>query len=414
MSDAPRAAARRSFDPAVPLLVLLVAALHAFHAARELVPIHDSFYTYVNFHVFYSHWLYEGELVEWYPYGALGLPAPLQLVISFTPLQYLVGFAGALLGARDTLSLYALSVFGEHALFAAGAYLCARRLFPSRASAVAIGVAAAGSVVWWTQGWFELRFFYLLPLVLACALDFLDTRRPSRFWLTGAACVAWTMGNMPYFAGVWALVLVLVLGAPLVAARSAWRSLLAPAPSNLLAMALFAVPAAALVYVGAHAFDGVVMREEGRYPGTGAVPLNVFLTYGGNAEIGALVRGALRGWPVQLPWGTGMDTSAYVGLLPLAACALALVRERSRLWIGMLVAAVVLVLLSFGGAVAKLAYHVPGVSLFRHIGLVYGLVKCLAILGAGFGLEGLWRLRAAGRGRAAAAGVAAAAAVACA
>ena len=46
-----------------------------------------------------------------------------------------------------------------------------------------------------------------------------------------------------------------------------------------------------------------------------------------------------------------------------------------------------LVTLSFGGPVAMLTYYFPGMSLYRHIGLVFGQVRIFLLFAAGFGID---------------------------
>jgi hypothetical protein len=379
---------RRGFDPTLPIAWLALFAFQWPWLRADVVPIHDTFYNFINFHVFYSHFVLERELVHWYPYSALGQPAAIQQVISFTPTDYAVALVGALLRVRDTMLLFKIAVIVEQMVYVLGVVLLARRVFRAPATALLLGIAAAGSVVWYAQLWFELRLFYLLPFVLHGVVGFLEEpARGERLWLAALACVAWGFGNPPYFASVWAVVLLLVLAGPLLAKRSAWAWLPPRSWRSALAFGAFVAGAGLFAYFGLRSLDGVMLREEGRDPTTGAVPLAVFLTYGGVAELPALLRGVLAGWPPQLPWGSGIDTSAYVGLLPLVAIGLALARERSGLFLGTLAALAFVVAFSFGGLVSKAAYHLPTFSGYRHIGLVYGLAKALAIFAAGFGIE---------------------------
>jgi hypothetical protein len=379
---------RRGFDPVLPIAWLALFAFQWPWLRADLVPIHDTFYNFINFHVYYSHFFLERELVHWYPYSALGQPSAIQQVISFTPVDYAVALAGALLRIRDTMLLFKISVLAEQMVYVLGVVLLARRAFASRATALLLGVAAAGSVVWYAQLWFELRLFYLLPLVLYCVIGFLqEPARSERLWYAGLVCVAWGFGNPPYFASLWAVVLLLVLAAPLVAQRSAWRAIVPRSRRSVVACAAFLGSAALFAYFGLRSLDDVMLREEGRDPTTGAVPLAVFLTYGGIAKLPAVIRGVLTGWPPQLPFGSGIDTSVYVGLLPLLALGLAVVRERAALFFGTLAAVAFVVAFSLGGRVSTVAYHLPTFDGYRHIGLVYGLVKVLALFAAGFGVE---------------------------
>ncbi len=388
---AERESRRRRLDLGLALLVLFVVALNLPYLDARILPLHDSFYSFVNFQIFYNEFFFERDLAHWYPYCGYGLPADLQQLISLTPMSYVVGLAGALVRATDTLLLFKLSVVGEQLVYVIGTYLLARRLFASRATALALGVAAAGTLVWYAQLWFELRFFYLLPVILYCVVTFLERRRSEWLWLAGIACVAWSMGNVPYFVPLWGFVLLICVAGAAWRYQGEWSRLFARTGPNLLL--LFALGFGVVVYVhfAFHALDFLVMHVTGRDPLTTEVDLETFRTYGGNADLFTVARSFLLGWPIHLPWGSGADNSAYIGLLPLAGVGMAFAFERSRLFLGIGAALIALVWLSLGGIFTTLVYYLPTLSQYRHVGLVYGLVKALAIIAAGYGIERLWR-----------------------
>lgn len=374
--------------------LLFVALLNLPWLAPDVVPIHDTFYNFTNFQIYYSHFFLTGELVQWYPYGALGLPADYQQLISLSPMNYLLGAIGALLRVRDALLLFKLAAIGEQMLFVLGTWLFARRLFESRATAIALGLAAGGTVVWYAQQWFELRIFYLLPLLLWFFRSFVDTQRPELLWLACLTAIAWAIGNVPYFVPLWSLVLAIVCAAPVIGYGRTWKDLFAPRASNWLLLAAFGAMAGIYVYSALHSIEFLAMRDLGRDPVTGLVDLETFRTWGGNADLGVVASSLLAAWPQQFPWGAGVDNSFYVGLLPVFGVAIAIAtRERNVTFLGLVAATIVLVGMSLGGIVATLAFYLPGMAQYRHVGLVYGLVKALLIVAAGFGLERLWRWR---------------------
>jgi hypothetical protein len=383
---------RRRLDLGLASLVLFVLALNVPYLDARILPLHDTFYSFVNFHIFYNEFFFERDLAHWFPYSGYGISAGLQQLISLSPMSYVVGLAGALVRAPDTLLLFKLSVIGEQLVYVIGTYLLSRRLFSSRATALALGVAAAGTLVWYAQLWFELRFFYMLPLILFCVVSFLAQQRSEWLWLAGIACVAWSMGSVPYFVPLWSLVLLLCVAGVALRYQGEWSRLVARTGPNLLLFA-FVFGAAVYVYVAFHALDSLVMHMAGRDPLTTEVDLETFRTYGGNADLPTVARSFLLGWPTHLPWGSGADNSAYIGLLPLVGVGLAVAFERSRLFLGIGTALIALVWLSLGGIFTTVVYYLPTLSQYRHVGLVYGLVKALGIIAAGFGIERLWSRR---------------------
>ena len=382
-----------ALDLDLALALAFVVALNLPQLASRVVPIHDTFYNFANFQIFYSEFFLHGDLASWFPYGSYGLQSDYEQLISLGPFSYLAGVVGVLLRVEDALLLFKLSVLGEQIAFVYGVYLFSRRLFATRATALVLALSAAGTTVWYAQQWWDLRIYYLLPLVLYFVVGFLEERRPERFWLAGVTGVAWAVGNLPYLICLWLLVLLLVAGVTARGYRSLAAALLTPSRANLLALALFAAAAASYVFLLLHALDYASLEVPNRDPISGKVDLENFRSYGGNGNLVIVANSLLFGWPLHLPWGSRADNSVYLGLLPLLGLVLALARERSRLFVGLMSAAVVLAVLSLGGALATMAYHVPGLSYFRHVGLVYGLVKVLLLLASGYGIERFWSLR---------------------
>jgi hypothetical protein len=382
-----------ALDLRLALVLLFLLALNLPYFDGRLVPIHDTFYNFANFHVFYSEFSSHGVLASWYPYGTFGLPSDFEQAASLSAFSYLAGALGAVFGVRDALWLFKLATLGELVALAAGVYLLARRLFASPDTALALGVAAAGSAVWTVQQWWDLRLYYLLPMVLYFVVRFRESRRPEHFWLAGATGVAWALGTTPYAVPLQALVVLLVVAVTLgrELPRSA-RSLASPTRAGLIALAVFAAAAFAYVYFVPHALDHVGLHAPDRDPVTGKVSLKTFRTYGGNANMVIVANALLFGWPLQFQWGSAFDNSFYLGLVPLVGLAIALTRERSRVFLGLLVAAVALILLSFGGLFTTLVYYLPGMAYYRHVALVYGLVKVLLLMASGYGIERLWTL----------------------
>ena len=392
MSGAAARSRGRSFDVDLLLLALLVVAFNLPHFGARVVPINDTFYNFANFQIFYSDLFYHGELARWFPYASFGIPSDYEQIISLAPSNYFVGLGGWLLGATDTLLLFKLAVVLEQLVFVFGVLLVSRLLFRSRATPVLLGIAAAGTTLWYAQQWWDLRIYYLLPLLLYFWFSFLETRRPELLWRAGLVGVAWSVGNLAYLIPLWGLVLVVIAAATVRDVRGTLAALLAPTRANLVWFALFAAAASVYAYFTLHAFDLTVVHASARDPLTGEVSSEVFRGYGGKANLVVVLNALFFGWPVHLPWGSKADNSVYLGLVPLVGLSVAVVRERSRNFVALMVAALVLVWFSFGGVFAALAYHLPGFSYYRHVGLVFGLVKVLLLLASGYGIERLWSL----------------------
>lgn len=372
------------------LLCALVVALNLPQLRPAVVPINDTFYTFANFHVFYSELVTHGGLARWLPYEGFGVQSDYEQLIALGPASYAVALVGWAVGAQDALRLFQWSVVLEQIVFVFGVFVFARHRFAMRATALVLGIGAAGTTVWYAQQWWDLRIYYLLPLVLHFTLRFVEERRASMLWFAGLVGVAWSIGNLPYLVPLWLLTLAVV---GLVAARepaALMRAVVVPSRENLVAFAAFAAAAAILGAFLAGALDNVVLHAPSRDPITGQVKADTFRSFGGQGNLVIVLNALLFGWPVHLPWGSWADNSAYLGLLPLAGLAIGVARERSRTFLSLVGAALLLGWLSFGGAFTRFAYYLPGLAYFRHVGLVFGVVKVLLLLAAGYGLERLW------------------------
>lgn len=375
----------RGIDLAIAL-ACAVAANAAYLDAR-VVPINDTLYDFANFQLFYGELFFHGDLARWYPYGTYGLQADYEQITSLAPMSYLLGAIGVLLRVSDAALLFKLAAIGEQLLFVFGTWRLAGRLFPTRATVLALSIAAAGTTVWYAQQWWDLRIYALLPLLLSFLFAFVETRRARDLWLAGLVGVAWSLGGLPYWIPVWVATLAIVGGVAVTDWRATVRALARSGRADWLLFAGFAIASAAYAWFVLHALDGTVLRAIDRDPLTGKVDLENFRTYGGNANLVVVANALLFGWPLHLPWGSGADNSVYLGLLPVLGLAVAVVRERSRIFLALMAGALALVWLAMGGVFTELVYHVPGFAYFRHVGLTFGIVKVLLLVASGFGLE---------------------------
>src|SRR6266508_2476552 len=164
------------------LAVLVVLASNLPYWSRTILPLHDTLYAYEGFHVAYRELFYYGHLPHWAPFAAYGMPAGLFQTMLFTPSSYLVGLIGLLLRSRDTLLLFNVAMLVDQVILVTGLYFLGRRLYARRSAIVLVCVAAAGSSVWYTQAHFNVRIYYLLPLLIHELLRFVETRQALRLW----------------------------------------------------------------------------------------------------------------------------------------------------------------------------------------------------------------------------------------
>jgi hypothetical protein len=362
--------------------LLVATAVFAPYWPAAVLPFHDSIHQYQFFHFAYSHVREFGEIPLWVPYGSYGVAAALFQLANLTPASYLVGAVGVVIGAANTLQLFKLTVFLEVVLYGVGLLLFARAAYDHPLSRWLVVLGGLLSLSWLFQPHFNFLAFYLYPYILLFLIAYVRTGDPGRLWLAAGVLLASMIGTAPYFAPLHALVFtIMVVVAFLTGAR-------APLERNsrrwLLRWeaALAAALGATLLLMAGLSTEDIVTLTAGRNPDSGRVSLEAFLEYGRmtNATIAA---GYLSGA------ATHGDNTYYIGLLPLVLVTVGLLRSRNPCFLGVAAAAVGLAWLSVGGYFATLAYYFPGMWLYRHIGLTFGLTSLLLLVASGWVLDEL-------------------------
>lgn len=284
--------------------------------------------------------------------------------------------------------LFKIGVVGEQIFFLLGVYRLSRLIYQNRLAVLAVGVAAAVSTVWYSNLHDSLRFGYMLPWVVYYVVLFSRTLRPIFLWWAGIlGLMWWVVGSTAYhiIAEFWAVAVFAAL--LLCRTKGVFRALVSATKENILGFLAFL---GLTVYFGVYyrlALQDLVFSSPGRDPGTGASSMESFLTYGGTADLGMLLRAFLFADPPFLPVSSAVDMTVYIGFLPFLFFLLAVVKCRDRLFFCLFLTTAFVALLSFGGALAKLCYHLPGMAYYRHLGSLAALVKVLVLLGSGYGVD---------------------------
>lgn len=378
-------------NPVLLVSLIVLIGVNLLYLAKNFIPMVD---TLVGFHIFfhfYNEFFHNGQIAGWLPYGNFGGSSEFLFLMQAATSHFAV-LLGKLCRISDVLSLYKWSIVIDQILFLTGVYLLSTRLFRRKSSVLFTCLASIGSTVWYSQYFLDLRIFYLLPLAIYLLLRFFEESNPKFLWLCGITFIAWFLDGV-YAVILWAY-LFLILSAFLSAQkRTAWKSLFRKSPGNYLAFFVFLLMAGIVIYYQTHSLANVSFNVAGRDSLKKTADLNTFLTYGGNPSLTNVIRSFLFGWPTCLLIASPLDNVIYIGILPLLFFAWALLKERDLLFWGITACIAALIALSQGGLFAKMVYHLPGMSYYRHIGLIYGLVKVLIIIAAGFGWEKFWSSR---------------------
>jgi hypothetical protein len=368
------------------VVLLLAVACWLPYFPGTVRPFHDSAYVYECFHYLYNGLVCNGEFARWAPYGNYGTQTDLYQT-GLHPTAYTLGLLGLLFHVKNTLVLFKASILVNEALLAFGLYLLGGELYRLRLTRLLIAVTGVLSVSWLQQSLLNLGVFYLLPLTMYFLVRFFKTGRAANLGLAALVEICSNAAGVPYFAPLKGLVL-LVFAVPLcfqyqgTRLRVAIRTLLTR--KTLLHPCLWAAALAAAVAVCylAGIQENLVVLSPGRDPTTGHVTLDTFLNYG-RLTVATTLAGFVTGGISHA------DNTYYVGLLPLAMTAYALVTQKDKAFLGIICAFAMLFWLSLGGTFATAVYYLPGLALFRHVGLVFGLGSLLLLLASGYGIDRL-------------------------
>ena len=133
-------------------------------------------------------------------------------------------FLGKLLGIRNFMFLFQLSITGEEILFLTGMFLLSRIMFRNKSTYFLVGLSSIALIL---NPTFEsnltwLRFISWLPLVLYFIVQFFTHEAPEYLWLGGITSVFWSMGNSAR-QPMWILALGTIFIIMLIKKPSIWR-----------------------------------------------------------------------------------------------------------------------------------------------------------------------------------------------
>lgn len=385
-------------------LVLYLFILNLPFFLNMVFYLHDSLFSFMVFHVLYTDFFFNRELMQWLPFSTYGVQGDFpQMLISIS--NYSVGLAAGLLKIRDVLLLYRISIFLEELIFLSGVYMLAKDMFRSRAAVAFACLSAAGGIFLTVQIVFNFRAYCLLPMMIYFVRLFFVRNKPQYLLLAANIVILSIPGNTPYFFETVSLELFIVFAVLFIHHRRGLGKLLDLTRRDLLLTAFLLASAFALTYsffyTTFHLNDFLKNFSEGRDHLNLKTPLRTFLTYGGQIGWGKFTELI---WPDLLDFNEdktlyiGKDMTLFIGLLPLPFVLYGILKASKDPMLRALTAAVVIMgLFSLGGAVSKAFYHiVPGMAYYRHIGLSVGSFKVFLPLMAGFGVDRLLEDRNAG------------------
>jgi hypothetical protein len=369
------------------LLFLGVVNIPYFAPSFHFVPAHDTMHYVSNFFFFYNEYFLNHEIPLWIPYNVYGTTFDLFLLCPMSLSLYFVAFLGKWLRIENALFLFKTGLLIDQLVLLIGVYSLSKRVFSHRATTfwVCIGTIAV-SGFWAVHIQWNLRMYYLIPLVLLWIIKFYDTGNFKYLPLAGLIGLFSLMGNGAYFAVLFLLlfsVFCLMLLLPKV------RFLLSHArtfvkPVCVLLSVMLVIITIVFVRFTLNIFNYTMIYSLGRDQETGQVPLLSYLTYISSTPLAHRLE-LLYAVP------SAMEQTFYIGLIPLIFLGYALLKANHNPIVrAMAVTVVPILLFSLGSLTfaAPLLYFIcPLFKYFRHVELVLTPVKLLLILIAGFGLD---------------------------
>ena len=354
---------------------------------RRVWPGDYTLMTFFNFYFVYNDFYLYNEIPHWFPFGAYGVPANYWQFHQLSPPCYFVGILGWILRIKDVLLLFKLSGFMEQLILLIGTYLFTSRLLTTRTARALVCLSVLLSSFWFYENFWNLRLYYLVPLMLYALILFFDRKDSFYFWISGCIFSISLIGNLPYFFSLHFIILLLFFIVLTVKQPSSLLSLLKMSGRAKFAFGTFTLISLTCFYFFANSLDEIYVHKLGRDPNQWyATPLNDFLTLGPGIDWGKFIE-------LVLPNpGERYDTVIYPGLIATFFVFYALLRARSCVLYAVWVVFIYLTLFSVGSQhfTATMTYHIfPPIRLFRYIGQVGSLIKLFVLITAGFGLDHL-------------------------
>ena len=191
-------------------LILITTGAYGWYYLNTFVPNDDSLQVFQNFYYFYSEFFITGNLAQWAPYDSFGTPSTWWQLTALTPISYFAMLIGKVCYVTDTLLLFKFSLLGELLVLLLGAFLLAKKLFQHQTTVAIISLSASLTCYFYSQIFFHLHIYYMLPLLLYYLFTWIDTNKPYLCWLCGILFIFWLLGSPQYFCFLYIPLLLII------------------------------------------------------------------------------------------------------------------------------------------------------------------------------------------------------------
>jgi hypothetical protein len=364
------------------LVLLPVGGFGVLILGVRWIPLHDTLQVTQLSHFLWSSVAYGGEFPSWMPYASLGRTTNVGFLSFLPPSIWLLTPLALFDHSWNAVRLVFVSQLLNEVVLVLGTLALGILLFRHRLTLLFVCFTVSGTVAWTSQLNFNFLIYYAIPLSLYLGIRGVQERS---LWLLELAVwvllVTGSVGDGLYPAIIQGALFLVVVGVVAVRERvrlSDFRGRIGRRELAGLAMIAVAVvvPVLYLIHAGMPA-----VTSPGR-TASGSISYETFLHYERDPQL-ATLSGFFTGITLH------HDLTTYGGalLLPLVVIGLVFGTARHQLPLVVATAGVFLFYLAEASFLAPLLYHVPGISLYRHIPYVAPHIKLFLIFLAGFGFD---------------------------
>ena len=277
--------------------------------------------------------------------------------------------------------------------FFLGVVLISQKLFADTVPVFFYSIAASVLVlVVDNQIFWNFRLFQLLPLAVFFLILADEQSRIIFATIAVLTVIVFSFGNLAYTLPFQAYTMMFFF-ISLMVLQNELREKIVSYLRSAVELTNILAAAAAATSLGVIVWFSVEVQSRFAYVGPGRehglrTDITEYLTWGKLYRLSKLVELA-----TAQPINDGMDFTGFFGSVGLVLLIYAALVEKSPIFRSLLI--VLLWVIGFSVAasgVARVAYYLPGMEYFRHIGYVIGAIKWIAIIGAAFGLMRLLRV----------------------
>lgn len=355
-----------------------------------ILPTRDTMYMFQTFYFFYNDFFFSGDIPQWLPFGLYGVQSYNSIIAILSPATYFAGLIGYIIGIKNVLFLFHLSIVFEELFFIFGTYLLARLLFREKSVAFIVSLVALCGSVLMVQFLLNFHIYSLLPLVIYLLIKAFSTYSYRYIFLCMVIFIVSFFGNPPYFAPVPIITVLIIFISLFLSNLKNLSRFLRPSKIDLVASVLFFLIFLALTTMYYLFIRDAMNYTEGIYIGRDPVTLktdlNTFLTYANDTSA---VFEKFKG--LVFPSAFILDDlTLHVGFVTLLFAFWGLFSIRRAVPFAFVAVILFFGIFSLGGhtPLAEFLYnYFPMMDYFRHIRDVVANYKLFIPLLAGFGLE---------------------------